>query len=65
LAAKYGIFCLIIGGAVGHMCANFLAVVAGHFIGKRCSEKCINYTGGAIFIGFALFSLIFDILMAK
>lgn len=34
LAAKYNLFSIIVGGSVGHLTANFMAVVAGHFIGK-------------------------------
>lgn len=63
LATKYSLFALIVGGAIGHCFANFLAVTAGTFIGKKCGEKCINYTGGILFLFFAVFSLIFDVIL--
>jgi len=58
-------FALMVGGSIGHIFANFLAVTAGKFIGRKCSEKCINYTGGILFLLFALFQLIFELILGN
>jgi putative Ca2+/H+ antiporter (TMEM165/GDT1 family) len=64
LAAKYTYFSLAVGGSIGHMLATGLASVCGKVIGKYCSEKCINYAGGIIFLGFSIYSLVVDIILA-
>ena len=63
LAATYGVMSVILGGFLGHTICTFLAAVCGNYIAGRVSERCINFTGGIVFLGFAVYELLFEILM--
>ena len=63
LAATYGVLSVILGGFIGHAICTFLAAVCGNQIAGRVSERCINFTGGIVFLGFAVYELLFEILM--
>ena len=65
LAVKYSYWSLAIGGSIGHALATGLAVLCGRIIGHYCSEKCINYFGGLIFLGFGVYSVAFEILLVE
>ncbi len=58
LAAKHGIFSIIVGGGIANVVCIVLAILLGAVINKYCAEKWINLSSGLLFIGFGLFELI-------
>jgi putative Ca2+/H+ antiporter (TMEM165/GDT1 family) len=48
---------VFLGGAAGHAVATGLAVLTGELIGEYLSEKVVAYTGGGLFIAFAIATL--------
>jgi putative Ca2+/H+ antiporter (TMEM165/GDT1 family) len=49
---------VFLGGTAGHCVATGLAVLTGDLIGEYLSEKVVAYAGGALFISFAVGTLI-------
>lgn len=45
---------VIIGACIGHTICTSLAVFGGEWLGKRISQRLVAFTGGALFIVFAL-----------
>ena len=43
-----------LGGAAGHGVATGIAVLVGDVLGDVISERVVKYTGGALFILFAV-----------
>ena len=49
---------VFLGGTAGHCVATGLAVLTGDLIGEYLSEKVVAYAGGALFISFAVGTLL-------
>mmetsp|Transcript_105325 Transcript_105325/g.298119 ORF Transcript_105325/g.298119 Transcript_105325/m.298119 type:complete len:254 (-) Transcript_105325:253-1014(-) len=45
---------VIMGAIVGHTVCTSLAVFSGEWLGKRLSPRCVAFTGGLLFMVFAL-----------
>lgn len=45
---------VIVGACIGHTICTSLAVFGGEWLGKRISQRLVAFTGGALFIVFAL-----------
>lgn len=57
LAAAKEPFGVMLGGIVGHSCCSGLAVLGGHMLAARISERAICAAGGICFIVFAIHGL--------
>lgn len=58
MAAAQDPFGVAFGGIIGHSLCTGLAVVGGRLLSARISERMIAYMGGALFIIFALHSIV-------
>jgi len=58
LAAASAPVGVLMGGIVGHSVCTGLAVIGGRLIANYISEKTITLSGGALFLGFGLYSLL-------
>ena len=47
-----------VGAVVGHALCTGLAVIGGRMLASRISERTVAYVGGALFLLFALHSII-------
>lgn len=48
-----------LGGIIGHSLCTGMAVVGGRMLAARISEKTVHLVGGAVFLVFGLFALVF------
>lgn len=58
LASSKNPFGVIFGGLIGHAFCTGLAVVGGRMLAARISEKTVAYSGGVLFIIFAIHSFL-------
>lgn len=58
LASSKNPFGVILGGLIGHAFCTGLAVVGGRMLAARISEKTVAYSGGVLFIIFAIHSFL-------
>ena len=76
LAANYGVWSIIFGGALvinlfsfnslkAHTLCILVALVLGMFIQKAFSEQSVNLIGGILFLCFAVYELVFNIILYK
>ena len=54
LAAKNGMWSIILGGGVAHVLSIFIAIALGSVVNKFLSEKWMNLIAGMLFLGFAV-----------
>lgn len=54
LAAKYGLWGIIIGGGCAHVISIFVAIVLGSMVNKVINEKWMNLVAGSLFMCFAV-----------
>jgi len=54
LAAHLNPIGVILGACIGHTICTSLAVFGGEFLGKRISQRIVAYTGGFLFLVFAV-----------
>jgi len=47
-----------VGALSGHFAATLIAVLGGALIGKYVSEKMVGYTGGILFLAFAVLTIV-------
>ena len=45
---------VVAGAVTGHGVATAIAVLVGDILGENISERLVKYTGGALFIAFAI-----------
>jgi len=57
LAAAKSPLGVVFGGIAGHIVATVIAVLGGFFLGKYISERNARLIGGALFLVFALLTL--------
>jgi putative Ca2+/H+ antiporter (TMEM165/GDT1 family) len=50
--------CVGIGALSGHFAATLIAVMGGALIGKHVSDKMIGYSGGVLFLVFAVLTIL-------
>ena len=62
LAATYNVWLVIIGGILGHAVAMLLGILAGKMISEKVKESTVTVFGGILFLLFAVYELIFDVL---
>eukprot|EP00118_Oscarella_pearsei_P027310 m.311007 g.311007 ORF g.311007 m.311007 type:complete len:308 (+) comp57912_c0_seq1:62-985(+) len=60
LAARENPIGVAFGGTLGHAICTSIAVIGGRLIAQRISVKTVTLIGGAVFIAFAVTSLLFD-----
>lgn len=53
LAAKHGMWSIIMGGGAAHILSIFIAIALGSVVNKWISEKWMNMIAGLLFLGFA------------
>ena len=58
LAASQSPVGVAVGASAGHAAATAIAVLGGSLLSNRISEKSVGYTGGALFLLFALATLV-------
>jgi len=51
---------VIVGACIGHSICTSLAVYGGEWLGKRISQRLVAFTGGLLFMLFALLNFIFS-----
>lgn len=57
LAAREDPLSVSIGAIVGHAICSMIAVIGGRIVAQMISVKTVTYTGGFIFVAFAVFAL--------
>ena len=63
LAANYNSLSVILGGSLAYIACIFIALVLGTLVQKVLNERALNIIGGILFIGFAVYMLIFSIIL--
>jgi len=58
LASHQNPFGVIVGACIGHTICTSLAVFGGEWLGKRISARVVAFTGGVLFIIFAILSAV-------
>ena len=58
LAAQKEPFGVIFGGIAGHCICTGCAVMFGHAISEKISERSVALVGGTVFLGFGVFNLV-------
>lgn len=58
LAANYEFWIVAFAGSLGHILALILAILFGKAVSDHTSEKCINITGGVLFLVFSAYSIV-------
>ena len=64
LAAKYGMWTIIVGGGAALTLCMGVAVILGACVSKLCSERWSGIISGFLFIGFGLKEL-YEVLFAS
>jgi putative Ca2+/H+ antiporter (TMEM165/GDT1 family) len=65
LSATYGIEGILIGGGLAHVLCVALAICLGLFAEKLCNSKWIEIAGAFIFLAFALYGLVYNIILGN
>eukprot|EP00922_Rhytidocystis_sp_ex-Travisia-forbesii_P019880 GHVS01029352.1.p1 GENE.GHVS01029352.1~~GHVS01029352.1.p1 ORF type:complete len:351 (+),score=65.51 GHVS01029352.1:35-1054(+) len=61
LAATKQPFGVVVGGVIGHALCSGIAVLGGRMIASSISEKTVTYTGGLLFLIFAIMGVAWGI----
>ena len=63
LAANYDAWSVIIGGSLAYVLCIFIALVLGALVEKVLNERALNIIGGLLFLFFAVYMLIFEVIL--
>lgn len=56
-------YSIILGGIIAHVICIVLALALGMCVEKTLSEKAVNMIGGILFLCFAVYELVFNIIL--
>ena len=62
LAANYGVYSIILGGIIAHVVCIIFALALGMCVEKVLTEVTVNLIGGILFLCFAAYELVFNII---
>lgn len=65
MAANYGLWTVIIFGCIAHAVAIVVAISIGKILQKSLSERTIKIFGALCFFAFAIYELVFEVILVS
>ena len=56
-------YSIILGGIIAHVITIIMALALGMCVEKTLSERAVNLIGGILFLCFAVYELVFNVLL--